>query len=252
MKRTLRLIPVILVSLVFFGCLTSTAGNDPWLAGLANPFLGKWQSDIPSAGTTLTFDYKADGTFDYEMAGVPAEQGGKGSGGYVVYGNIQISYLDFEGAALYTFEVVNNNTITVTELEPDGSGGFTPGNTAPFTRVPGSPVNRGNRPLTLSNPFLGKWRSDIPSAGTTLTFDYKTDGTFDYEMAGVPAEQGGRGRGCYIVYGDKQVSYLDFEGTALYTFEVVDNNTINVTELEPNESGELVPGNTAPFTRVRD
>jgi hypothetical protein len=69
-------------------------------------------------------------------------------------------------------------------------------------------------------------------------------------MAGVPAEQGGKGRGCYIVYEDKQISYLDFEGAAVYTFAAVDNNTINVTELEPGESGKLVPGNTAPFTRI--
>jgi hypothetical protein len=97
---------------------------------------------------------------------------------------------------------------------------------------------------------LGKWQSDIPSAGTTLSFDYKTDGSFDYEMAGVPAEQGGKGTGCYIVYGDKQISYLSFEGTAVYTYTVVDADTINVTELAPDESGVLVPGNTAPFRRV--
>jgi hypothetical protein len=252
MKRAFWLAPVILAFLVFSGCLTGGAEKEPWLAGLDNPFLGKWQSDIPSAGTTLTFDYKDDGTFDYEMAGVPAGQGGKGRGGYAVYGDIQLSYLDFEGAALYRFKVVDNNTINVTELEPDGAGGFRQGNTAPFTRVPGSPVNRRNRPLKLDNPFLGKWRSDIPSAGTTLTFDYKDDGTFGYEMAGVPAGQGGRGRGCYIVYGDKQVSYLDFEGAALYRFKAVDSDTIDVTELEPDGAGGFKSGNTAPFTRVRD
>jgi hypothetical protein len=248
MKRTFWLIPIIAVSVIFLGC--PHGEEDVWLAGVSNPFLGKWQSDIPSAGTTLTFDYKTDGTFDYEMAGVPAELGGKGTGGYVVYGDKQISYLDFEGAALYTFKVVNNDTIEVTERELDEEGNLTAGNTAPFTRVQGSPVNREDRPLNLSNPFLGKWRSDIPSAGTTLTFDYKTDGTFDYEMAGVPAELGGKGTGCYIVYGDRQISYLDFEGIALYTFKVINDDTIEVTELEPNDEGELTAGNTAPFTRV--
>jgi hypothetical protein len=243
---------MLLVSVFLLGCSADGSGEAVWLVDLANPFLGKWRSDIPSAGTTLTFDYKTDGTFDYEMAGVPATEGGKGTGGYVVYGDIQISYLSFEGAAAYTFKVVDNNTINVTELEPNEAGELVPGNTAPFTRVQGSAVNRENMPLNLSNPFLGKWRSDIPSAGTTLTFDYKTDGTFDYEMADVPAEQGGKGRGCYIVYEDKQISYLDFEGIAVYTFKVVDTNTINVTELEPNEAGELVSGNTAAFTRVTD
>jgi hypothetical protein len=250
MRKRFWLMPVVAVSFVFLGCLTNGGKETIWLADLSNPFLGKWRSDIPSAGTTLTFDYKTDGTFDYEMAGIPAEQGGKGTGGYVVYGNVQVSYLSFEGAAVYTFKVVDNNTINVTELEPNENGELIAGNTVPFTRVQGSAVNRTNKPLNLSNPFLGKWRSDIPSAGTTLTFDYKTDGTFDYEMAGVPAEQGGKGTGCYIVYGDKQISYLDFEGVAVYTFKAVDAATINVTELEPDENGELVAGNAAPFTRV--
>ncbi|MDR1301883.1 MAG: hypothetical protein LBK43_05375 [Treponema sp.] len=234
MKRTYWLVPFMVVSVLFFGCSDDNE-EAIWLATVSNPFLGQWQSDIPSAGTTLTFNYKTDGTFDYEMAGVPAEQGGKGTGGYVVYGNKQISYLEFEGAALYIFEVIDNNTINVTELEPDETGELVPGNTAPFTRVPGSPVNRENKPLNLNNAFLGTWLSDIPSAGTTLTFNYKTGGTFDYEMAGVPAEQGGTG--CYIVYEDTQVSYLEFE--------IIDDDTITVTELEKNEDG-----NTALFTRV--
>jgi hypothetical protein len=230
MKRTFWLIPFIVVSVLFLGC-SDDNGEAIWLADVSNPFLGQWQSDIPSAGTTLTFNYKTDGTFDYEMAGVPAEQGGKGTGGYVVYGNKQISYFEFEGAALYIFEVIDNNTINVTELVPHETGELIPGNTAPFTRVPGSPVNRENKPLNLSNAFLGQWQSDIPSAGTTLVFNYKTDGTFDYEMTGVPTEQGSKGTGCYIVYEDTQVSYLEFEGVAFYTFKVIDDHTINVTEL---------------------
>jgi hypothetical protein len=112
-------------------------------------------------------------------------------------------------------------------------------------------VNKKNLPLQLNNPFIGKWQSDIPSAGMTLIFDYKTDGTFDYEMQGVPADRGGKGTGCYIVYGSHMVSYLDFEGVAAYSFEVVDEDTIDVTELEPDDEGNLVPGNTAPFTRVK-
>jgi hypothetical protein len=71
-------------------------------------------------------------------------------------------------------------------------------------------------------------------------------------MTGVPADQGGKGTGCYIVYGDKQISYLSFEGAAVYTFAAAGANTINVTELQPNETGELVAGSTAPFTRVTD
>jgi len=138
------------------------------------------------------------------------------------------------------------------KMEPDGDGNLIPGHTAPFTRVGNSEINIENLPLTLNNEFIGKWESNIPSAGVKLTFDYKTNGTFDYEMDGVSAEQGGIGTGCYVVYGDKQVSYLEFDGLASYEFEVSDNdNIINVTELLPNENGELISGNTAPFVRVK-
>jgi hypothetical protein len=134
-KKTLWLTPVMLVFFVFIGCSTDDKGETIWLADLQNPFLGKWQSEIPSAQTTLTFDHKTDGTFDYAMAGAPAEQGGKGTGCYIVYEDKQISYLDFEGIAVYAFMAVNANTINVTELEPDEGGELVAGNTAPFTRV---------------------------------------------------------------------------------------------------------------------
>jgi predicted small secreted protein len=259
MKRFLSLLAILLIcAMALSACGTgndsgndSGSGTDFNLADLSNPFIGEWQSEIPSANTTLTFNYKADGTFDYEMAGVPADQGGKGTGGYVVFENIQISWLDFEGAAAYTFEVVDNNTINVTELEFGENGEKVSGNTSPFTRVEGSAVNTKDIPFSLNNDFIGKWQSEIPSADAVLIFDFKADGTFDFEMPGVPEDQGGKGIGCYIVYGDKQVSYLDFEGVASYSFKVVDADTIDVTELEPNENGELVPGNTAPFVRVK-
>ncbi|MFP3155026.1 metal-binding protein ZinT [Lachnospiraceae bacterium ZAX-1] len=248
------LLAVFLLALALTGCAGSnsnTSKDESFnLAGLSNPFIGEWQSEIPSADATLTFDFKADGTFDYEMAGVPEDQGGKGSGGYVIYGDIQVTWLDYEGAAAYNFKVVDNDTINVTELEPDDTGKLVPGDTAPFTRVKGSEVNKKDIPFKLDNAFIGKWKSEIPSVNTTLTFDFKADGTFDFEMAGVPEDQGGKGVGCYIVIGDKQVSYLDFEGVASYSFKIVDDNTIDMTELELNENGELVPGNTSPFVRV--
>ena len=264
MKRFLTICAAMMLgALMLTGCAANTpapgpvtTGSDPTasafdLAKLKNPFIGQWQSEIPSANTTLTFDYKADGTFAYEMAGVPAEQGGKGFGGYVVFEDIMITWLDFEGAAAYTYKVADNNTIQVTELEFGEDGKKIAGYTAPFTRVEGMPANERDIPFALSNAFIGQWKSEIPSANTTLLFDYKADGTFDYEMPGVPAEQGGKGMGAYIVYGDKMVSYLDFEGVASYSFIAADADTIDVTELMPNEAGELLPGNTAPFVRVK-
>ncbi len=262
MKRLASLFAALVMCLAAMaGCATNdgsaSSGTNPTasetsfnLAQFTNPFIGQWQSDIPSAHTTLTFDYKPDGTFDYEMDGVAADEGGKGSGGYVVHDGMMLTWLDAEGAAAYTYDVVDNNTINVTEIEFGENGEQIPGNTSPFTRVEGSSVNTKDEPLKLSNDFLGTWQSEIPSANTTLTFTYKDDGTFDFEMPNVPADQGGEGTGYYIVFGDKQVSYLAHEGTAAYSFDVADANTINVTELVPDANGKLVPGNTAPFIRV--
>ena len=32
----------------------------------------------------------------------------------------------------------------------------------------------------FSSPFIGEWRSEIPSANTMLKFNFKENGTFDY------------------------------------------------------------------------
>jgi hypothetical protein len=251
---------LLLLSFALTGCAnkedtaspgTSADTSDTFnLADLSNPFLGEWTA---SSEPATNFVFKADGTFDYEMVGVPEEQGGKGVGGYTVGGDIIVSYYPSYGVSeSYNFEIVDNDTMNVYEIANVAENGeLVRGEVTIFSRTNEETAITKDTPLTIDNVFIGKWQSDIPSAGLTLIFDYKTDGTFDYEMVGVPADQGGVGTGCYIVYGDHQVSYLDFEGVAAYTFEVADADTINVTELEPDENGELVPGNTAPFTRVK-
>jgi hypothetical protein len=243
MKRTVFLTITIVAGFLFLGC-PSDGGDAPWLAELSNPFLGKWQSDIPSAGMTLVFDYKTDGTFDFQIVGVPAEQGGVGTGGYVVYQNMMVTWLDMEGAAAYTFKVVDNDTIDVTELDGD----LVPGDTAPFTRVAGSAVNTENKPFVLTNDFIGgKWESAIPSMdNATMVSEFKADGTCTVEF-----EEYGAYSGCYIIYEDKQISYVEGDGLGAFTFEKTDANTIKVTEIDAvNEDGSLETGNTSTFTRT--
>ena len=85
MKRTSSLFMTLLAYIVAFSaCSPNNSAEESFnLDDFSNPFVGQWQSEIPSANTLLKFDYKADGTFDYEMEGVPADQGGKGTGGYI-------------------------------------------------------------------------------------------------------------------------------------------------------------------------
>ena len=222
------------------------------LAALSNPFIGEWQSEIPSANTTLTFNYMDDGTFDYEMAGIPAEQGGKGSGGYVARSGVMVTWLDFEGAAAYAYEVKDNDTINVTELEPNETGALVPGDTAPFTRVEGSAVNKKDAPFKLDNPLIGKFGAVIPGEGA-WTFEFKADGSSEFVLADVTSEQG-VAPGYYVVCGNKLAVYMTFGGAdylKAYSFEAADADTLKVSELAFGEQGEIAPDEAVAFTRVK-
>jgi hypothetical protein len=254
-----------LLSVALAGCGSGAANDSPpttesnadafSLADLSNPFIGKWQSDIPSAGMTLVFDYRDDGTFDFEIPGLPADQGGQGAGGYVVYEDILVTWLDIEGAAAYTFAVADNDTINVTELETNDEGELVPGETAPFTRVAGSSVNKEDKPFVVSNDFIGgKWESLIPSMdGAKMISEYGTDGICTVIFPDLPEEYGGGVlyTGGYIVYEDKQVTYIPGDGLGAFTFAKTGANAIDVTEVaEVREDGSIVSGNTSAFTRV--
>jgi Zn/Cd-binding protein ZinT len=236
-------------SFVLAGCDKSGGDSEPepiWLADLQNPFVGHWESEIPSMNNAkLVSEYKNDGTFTCDFPENP-EFGGPFEGGYSVTGDILIGWLDFEGASAYKFKVVDNDTIDVTEINEVKEGGeLTLGNTAPFVRVAGSVVNRENKPLSLANVFIGgKWKSQIPSMGNAeMVSEYKTDGTFTCGFPAMP-EYEGPFHGAYFVFEDKMASWLDFEGVAAYKFEAVDLFAINVTEFD-----NLEEGNTSVFVR---
>jgi hypothetical protein len=246
MKKAFWLMPVVLVFL-FFGCSSDDSEKDVWLADLANPFVGHWESEIPSMGyARLVSEYKNDGTFTCDFPTHP-EFGGPFEGGYSVTGDILIGWLDFEGASAYKFKVVNNDTIDVTEIDEVKEGGALElGNTAPFVRVAGSAVNKENKPLVLDNVFIGgKWRSLIPSMNNAeMVSEYKNDGTFTCGFPAIPGYEGPF-YGAYFVFENKMASWLDFEGVAAYKFVVNADNTIRVTEFD-----DLEEGNTSIFTRI--
>jgi heme-binding NEAT domain protein/uncharacterized protein with FMN-binding domain len=226
-----------------------------WLADFSNPFLGEWQSYIPSAGLTLKFNYKTDGTFDYEMSGVPAELGGVGSGAYAVNGNRMVTYLDFEGAAMYEFEAAGNDVINVTELEVDEQFAVTRGNTAPFTRVPGSTVNRDDLPFALQNDINGTWRALIPAEEeggepADVLMQAASDGScsFNYLDYGVTYS------GSYFTIGDIIGFFApDMNLVELFQMEKIDDNTYTYTEIAGiNQDGTRVLGAAAEFNRMGD
>jgi hypothetical protein len=244
------------LSLVLTGC--GGDDEDIWLADLSNPFIGKWESDIPSANMHLIFDYKPDGTFDYEIPGMPADQGGKGTGGYLVADNVMVSYLAFEGVVGYTFKVVDNDTIDVTEFEVKADGSFESGETAPFTRVAGSAVNKENKPFVLTHPYLGKWNftgqgMEIPEYkeifgdgqfDIVTNYEAKANGmlAFDFTVSNASTKVvliSDTDESPYFIFNNVLVVYEAGEGfeTGTIAPDPSDSNTIYLTE----EGGSPVP-----------
>ncbi|MDR1204114.1 MAG: S-layer homology domain-containing protein [Peptococcaceae bacterium] len=212
-----------------------------WLDQLSNPFLGQWQFTPPDfPDMTVKFNFKTDGFWDYEIVGMPADEGGVGTAGYIVFDNQMITYDESEGAVGYTFEVTDNNTISVTEFEPDENGTLVPGETAPFVRTAGSPVNREDKPFALNHPYLGTWRFDGVEEDEILglchfIMDYtiNTDGTFVVDGT-VETPTGDvmpmNVDGYYLIYGSALVMYMEGEGFETAAVTLIDSDTITVAE----------------------
>jgi hypothetical protein len=193
------------------GCSPDGDDNEAiWLKDLKNPFIGTWESRIPSMNDAkMVSEFETDGTFTCGFPGVPGYEG-PFNGGYIVTGDIMVTYLDFEGVAGYTFKAVDNNTINVTEIDEVKDGGeLVQGNTSPFIRVAGSSVNKEDKPIVLSHPYLGKWKFDsdvpIPPDNTLVhylvVFEMRIDGIMnvDYEVTGGPK---GKETEAYFIYND--------------------------------------------------
>jgi hypothetical protein len=189
---------------------------------------------------------------------MPAKQGGEGTGGYLVSGNVMISYLSFEGVAGYTFKVIDNDTINVTEIEAvNADGTFTLGNTAPFTRVVGSTVNKENKPFVLNHPYLGKWNftgdypgsiyemQDVETVHIVTNYEAKANGmlAFDFTVsAGGNVIMSDTDESPYFIFNNVLVVYEAGEGFETGTITPGDDNdTIYLAE-----AGEA----PVPLTRI--
>ncbi|MDR0597036.1 MAG: hypothetical protein LBG14_00835 [Treponema sp.] len=85
-----------------------------------------------------------------------------------------------------------------------------------------------------------------------MVSEYKANGECTLIFPDVPAEYGGGVlySGCYIIYEDKFVSYVEGDGLGAFTFSAANANSISVTEIEEvQEGGAIAPGNTSTFTR---
>ncbi|MDR0397114.1 MAG: hypothetical protein LBH66_07415 [Oscillospiraceae bacterium] len=249
---TLVILLASLLALPASASASTPASTDSWLSTYSNPFLGTWESYIPSADASLTFTFKPDGTFDYIMSSLPADEGGTGSGGYTVTDNVMVSFLAFEGAACYTFEVIDNDTISVTEITDVIDGSPILGETAPFTRVPGSPLPESDAPFTLDNPVVGTWDADLPNDENpdeyfSVVMDYLPSGTGVFTLKPDTVFPDA----LYFVSDNYLITYSPWEYEfEMFTFTVVDADTLDVTEVLSIQPDGLVEyGATAQFIR---
>ena len=245
--RSAKWISAVFVTvLTLFGCSDDDGDNGKggggdglWLAGLSNPFIGKWQSNIPSMGDALAvFEFRTDGTFTCVFPDLPPEYGGgvTYTGGYLVKDDVQVTFLSGDGGmGGYTFEVVANDSISVTEIDEvnEADGGYVYGNTTIFTRVPGSPINKENNPFALSNALIGgTWKET--TTPYQAEYAYKADGTGTMSYIG-----GGTSAIAYSVFHDDGIgkdvliTYMTATKTfASYAFEQTgEANTILVQEI---------------------
>jgi hypothetical protein len=129
MKRQIWLLLAMMAGLsclIFSACPTGNENESLWLTDLDNPFIGKWKSDLASDGTRLTFTGNTNGTFEYEMEGVPEEMGlpNEGNGVYIIRDDMLVAYFDFGLVKGIVFDVVDNDTIAMKEFmlnENDGT-----------------------------------------------------------------------------------------------------------------------------------
>jgi hypothetical protein len=154
-------------SLTLAGCGDDNDG-DIWLADLSNPFIGTWKSDQASDGTRLTLIGKTDGTFKYEMEGVPEEMGlpNEGNGSYIIREDVLVAYFDFGLVKGSVFEVIDNDTLAVKEFMLNAMTGemYLSREAVPFRRI-GTVSNTANQPTVLpDNIFINskKWSANIP------------------------------------------------------------------------------------------
>jgi hypothetical protein len=266
---------LLVLALSVSGCSDGSGGggggsgaSGVWLADVANPLIGQWKSEADSDGATLTFIGKTDGTFQYIMEGVPVEMGlpDRGTGGYLVMGNVIISCFDFGLVKSNMFQVLDNNTVTMTAFTLDETAQKIPGEATNFHRI-GTAVLSEYRPMVLpNNIFIGKkWAAsipepEIPGYSYESTWEFNRDGTVIVTFIGLGPDLGLDTEDApftfaWVIVNDTLILFTESqEGNEimLFKFAKVNSSTINVSELEmANGMIAQNAGEPVVFTRSR-
>ncbi|MDR2152665.1 MAG: hypothetical protein LBO72_07585 [Helicobacteraceae bacterium] len=244
------------------GCDLAGGGNSTpeepeeiWLSELKNPFIGEWSAAIPSmGGATLDFKFETNGTFE-------ASSGGQTFvGAYVAQNGYQTTWLDFEGIGMYSYKVIDNNTISVTEGEYSEDGVFKPHATTLFKRKTGSAVIKTDSETNLAKPFnadnnlTGAWKALLPPEEGNPVYSqsiqvFLPNGEYQYINVDPYMFMPIR----YSTIGD--IFFVDMPpiGAEAFQYETLPDGNITVTPIlgiNPDGSRNLDIGRATPYTKI--
>lgn len=222
------------------------------LAAYANPFLGEWQARKAGSTTRTTYSYEGAGQFNYEVDAFASSRNQTGTGGYLLYDNHLITWREDEGVRAYNYEVVNNSTISVSQLVTNEYGEADLDTPYTYTRVDGSDIVPPEEDVFTASVgnWVGTWTFEY-SEGVTVTFTCKADGSLSYTVSGNAEVRTGKTTGCYLIYEDRMAVWLDDMATMVYRFEVDDADTIYMTQLKKSAAGTYIDSD-ATFICERD
>jgi hypothetical protein len=160
--------------LVLAGCDNPVNdGNDNWLAGVSNPFIGTWKTETTSmmgAKTTTTREFKTDGTIEVTTK-TGEDEPVSSTSYYLVKDDILvISKTDAPHYTKYRFSVTGNNNIKLVQ-DITGSASY-------YVRE-GEENPNANRTTALATGITGYWRSNnTPQATMYDWYDFSISGAY--------------------------------------------------------------------------
>jgi hypothetical protein len=257
MRKRFIGLPIVLLALglTLIGCPTGNEDENIWLADVDNPFIGTWKSDQAADGTRLTLIGKTDGTFEYEMEGVPEEMDlpNEGVGAYIIREDVLVAYFDFGLVKGSVFDVIDNDTLAVKEFMLNAMTGemYLSREAVPFRRI-GAASSASNQPTVLpNNIFINskKWSVAIPepedpSGETSYPSEwlFRNDGTVTCTFMGLgpdlgfPDQEDAPFDFSYVIFGDNTLvlfaeSWGAFE-IRMFQFTGQDENPINTINVK--------------------
>lgn len=189
-------------------------GSVALAANNTTKLLGTWEVDMGEEGK-MTMHMSTSGFATYS-------QGGKELGEFVftVRENMMVSaMLGEDGKAL-------SEAVEITFVDEATATAMEEGEELTFRRTEAPEVTE----MALDNAFIGTWVADLPEV-PGMVMEYKTNGTYSYKGGEYEGDSN------YMVIGDSLISIGDDGMPEVFTFAVVDENTIDVTEIS---SGEVV------------